>query len=53
MTQAEWDQLSDLLVKVADLPFPTWKQKQEEARKKLSPQGVEAIQEIASWEWEF
>lgn len=52
MTEKEWDQLSDLLVKAGDQPFPTWKEKRENMERNLSKSGYAAMQEIAAWGWD-
>lgn len=52
MTQQDWDTLSELLVKAADQPFPTWGEKQQEMDRKLSQSGKFALLEIISWGWE-
>lgn len=49
MTQKEWNQLSDLLVKAADQTLPTWQEKKRELIEQLSGSGLTALTEIASW----
>lgn len=52
MNASEWDQLSELLVKVADLEFPTWQEKREHTERNLSKSAFLALTEISAWGWE-
>lgn len=52
MNKQEWEQLNELLVKVADLPLPTWAEKRETTERNLSKSGYLALVEICAWGWE-
>ena len=53
MTDEDCDTLSKLLVKAADAPYPTWREKREALERGLSASGYNALLEIVSWGWEL
>lgn len=49
LTQKEWEMLEELLVKVSDMPLPTWRAKRETLVINLGKSGYAALEEIISW----
>ena len=49
LSQKEWETLSDLLERVADMQMPTWQEKREVCERNLSQSGNAALGEICAW----